>query len=52
MKNQMDLFESSDQSPPQGFKKTKLVAPFPWFGGKAYYADWIIGNSPDLRDFL
>ena len=30
----------------------KLRSPFAWYGGKAYYASWIIENFPDHRVFI
>lgn len=31
---------------------TKLRSPFAWYGGKAYYANWIIKHFPDHRVFI
>lgn len=29
-----------------------LAAPFPWYGGKAYYADWLIERFPRHRVYI
>jgi DNA adenine methylase len=32
--------------------RTPVAAPLPWFGGKAYYADWIIDVFPDHQTYI
>lgn len=50
---QKSLFtpEERDDSPLKGSRKG-LKSPIAWYGGKAYYAEWLISQFPDHRVFV
>lgn len=48
----MSLFGDSIPSSPGRGRSSTLRAPFAWYGGKAYYADWIISNFPSHRVYV
>lgn len=41
----------AQQSPLTGSRKG-LKAPIAWYGGKAYYAEWLIDRFPDHRVYV
>lgn len=47
---QRDLFSDVGNEQPKGRRKTK--APVAWYGGKAYYADWLIAKFPSHRVYV
>jgi DNA adenine methylase len=44
--------ESGPQPAVTFFDPDGPSAPFGWFGGKAYYAEWILGHFPDHRIYV
>ena len=53
VESQKSLFkpEDRDDSPLKGSRKG-LKSPIAWYGGKAYYAEWLISQFPDHRVFV
>lgn len=44
--------ERWEPPPPGSEAPAPIAAPFPWYGGKAYYADWLISRFPRHRVYI